>query len=108
MLRAFKESILYRLFLSSLLLWAIGIVWRRPNGQPENEAYWLSIIAAQCVNIAINVTFLDGFTTTPQLLLHDTLRYVVPGVVWGYLYFRCGFVTHEVAAVGTHLFFQPL
>jgi len=108
MLRAFNESILYRLFLSSILVWALGQLWRGEDGLPTNRAYWVGIVIAQAANIAINVTFLNGFSTTPGLLLHDTLRYVMPGVLWGYLYFRHGFTTHEIAAVGTHTFFQPL
>src|SRR6476620_5943746 len=70
MLRAFNESILYRLFLSSVLVWAIGRFWRRPDGLPANGAFWLGMGAAQVINIAINVTFLDGFATTPALLVH--------------------------------------
>jgi hypothetical protein len=108
MLRAFNESILYRLFLSTALVWAVGLIWRGRDGRPANGAYWVAIVVAQAANIAINATFATGASPTPWLLLHDGLRYVVPGVVWGYLYFRHGFTTHEIAAVGTHLFFQPL
>lgn len=108
MLRAFNESILYRLFLSSILVWALGQLWRGDDGLPANRAYWVGIVIAQAVNIAINVTFLNGFSTTPAFLLHDALRYVTPGVLWGYLYFRHGFTTHEIAAVGTHIFLQPM
>src|SRR5207247_1883409 len=108
MLRAFNESILYRLFLSSVLVWALGRFWRDRSGHPANGAYWLGMILAQAINIAINVTFVAGWSTTPALLVHDGLRYVVPGIVWGYLYFRHGFASHEVAAVGTHIYFQPL
>jgi hypothetical protein len=107
MLRAFNESILYRLFLSSVLVWAFGLLWRHADGRPANRAYWVGIVVAQALNIAVNVTFLTAFSTTPALLLHDGLRYILPGVLWGYLYFRHGFTTHEIAAVGTHLFFQP-
>ena len=31
----------------------------------------------------------------------------VPGVIWGYLYWRPGFVAAEIASVGTHPFLQP-
>jgi hypothetical protein len=34
-------------------------------------------------------------------------RYVAPGVVWAWLYWRHGFVTAEVASVTCHLFLQP-
>jgi hypothetical protein len=108
MLRAFNESILYRLFLSSVLVWLLGRFWQGENGMPANGAYWLGMTLAQAVNIGINVTFATGFATTPELIAHDILRYVVPGVVWGYLYFRHGFIAHEIAAVGTHLYLQPL
>jgi hypothetical protein len=108
MLRAFNESILYRLFLASVLVWILGLFWRRADGLPANGCYWTAIVAVQALNIAINVIFLADPSLTPAHLLHDALRYVFPGVLWGYLYFRHGFTTDEIAAVGTHLFFQPL
>jgi hypothetical protein len=108
MLRAFNESILYRLFLSTALAWALGLIWRGRDGRPANGAYWVAIVVAQAVNIAINVTFETGSPPTPALLLYDGLRFVLPGVVWGYLYFHNGFAPDEIAAVGTHVFFQPL
>jgi hypothetical protein len=34
-------------------------------------------------------------------------RPIVPGVIWGYLYWRHGFVAAEIASVGMHPFLQP-
>lgn len=41
------------------------------------------------------------------MLVYDLLRYVVPGVLWAWLFWRFGFVTAEVASVGCHIFLQP-
>jgi len=103
MLRAVNEQILYRLFLMSVLVWGLGLVWRGENGRPANGAYWLAILLAQVINISINVPLPE----TPLLLLYDTARYICPGIVWGYLYWRHGFATAELAHVGTHPFLQP-
>jgi len=42
-----------------------------------------------------------------MLLVYDVVRYIPPGVLWGYLYSRNGFATAEIASVGTHPFLQP-
>lgn len=105
--RAFNENILYRLFLMSALAWLFGLVWRRENGEPAQAALWAAIVLSQVINIAINVGFADPHGVTGVTLFYDAVRYVAPGVVWGYLYWRHGLATAEIAAVGTHLFLQP-
>jgi hypothetical protein len=105
-MRAVNENILYRLFLGSLFVWILGLVWKGPDGGPGQGAFWTGFTLAQMVNIWTNVTALAPLT--PVALLHDLLRYVMPGVVWGWLYWRRGFIATEVASTSVHLFFQPL
>jgi hypothetical protein len=107
MLRAFTENVIYRLFLMSLLVSLLGSVWRRSDGEPANGAYWTAMTLAQIANITINVVALMPAPITPVELAYDGVRYVVPGVIWGYLYWRHGFVTAEIASVGAHPFLQP-
>jgi hypothetical protein len=103
MLRAFNEQILYRLFLMSFLVWCLGLLWRGDGGRPADGAYWVAMTLAQIANIAINMPL----PATPGMLCYDFVRYICPGIVWGYLYWRHGFMTAEVAHVGTHPFLQP-
>jgi hypothetical protein len=105
-MRAFNESIIYRLFLGSLLVWAFGRVWKKADGQTADGAFWAGFALSQIVNIWINVSALAPLT--PAAAAHDALRYVAPGVVWGWLYWRRGFVANEIACTSVHLFFQPL
>lgn len=104
--RALNENIIYRLFLSSLLIWALGRVWKGADGRPAAGAFWTGFILAQGLNIWINSTSLAPLT--PAALAHDLLRYVAPGVVWGWLYWRRGFAADEIASTSVHLLFQPL
>ena len=108
MLRAFNENIIYRLFVLSGLVWIIGMVWHEPDLRPANGAFWTAIVLAQVINISINVVAASAGPITPSVLGYDAIRYIVPGVIWGYLYWRYGFVTAEIASVGTHPFLQPL
>jgi hypothetical protein len=103
MLRAFNEEIIYRLFLMSFLVWGLGLIWRGHGGRPANGAYWAAMLIAQVANISINIPL----PATPTMLCYDVARYICPGIVWGYLYWRHGFMTAEVAHVGTHPFLQP-
>lgn len=105
-MRAFNENIMYRLFLSSLLAWVLGMVWHSADGRPTVGAFCAAIVIAQMVNIGINITILAPVTTFS--LLHDALRYVAPGVVWGWLYWRYGFQSNEIACTSVHIVLQPL
>ena len=104
--RAFNENIIYRLFLGSLLVWLFGRLWRTPAGAPRALAYVTGFTVSQLVNIWINVTALAPLTSAH--LLHDALRYVTPGLVWSWLYWRHGFQSNEIACTSVHLVMQPL
>ena len=106
MMRAFNENILYRLFLGSGLAWALGRVWRDASGRPAEPAFWCAFALSQALNVWINVS--SQAPVSPLSLLHDSLRYFAPGMVWSWLYLRRGFQANEIASMGVHLVFQPL
>jgi hypothetical protein len=108
MLRAWNENIIYRLFMMSGLSWLFGVVWKAGDGRPAAGAFIAAAFLAQVINISINVTFQLPAPVTPPMLVYDLVRYVFPGALWGYLYWRHGFATAEIASVGTHPFLQPL
>jgi hypothetical protein len=105
--RAFNENLIYRWCVMSTLIRAIGLLWHDADGRPAEGAYWLGIVLAQVINISINVVALSHGPITTGLLLYDGIRYIAPGVIWGYLYWRHGFVAAELASVGTHPLLQP-
>ena len=65
------------------------------------------MIAAQALNIGVNVVLISDQALTPAILTYDALRYIVPGVIWACLFWRYGFFVAEVASVGCHIFLQP-
>ena len=108
MLGAYAENIYYRLFLMSALVWAISLIWRGGNRQPANWVFWAALTITQFVNAGFNVVAQIPDPITPVTLAYDALRYICPGLVWGYLYWRHGLVSAEIGAVGAHPFLQPL
>jgi hypothetical protein len=107
MLRAFNENVIYRLFVFSTAIYLASLLKRVNAADLGLVLVWGAMIATQILNIGMNVTALSPDPFSPILLLYDVLRYVVPGVVWAWLYWRFGFMTAEVASVGCHIFLQP-
>lgn len=103
--RAVNENIIYRLFLSTLMIRLIGLVWR-DAGRPAGGAYWTGFALAQLANVWINVAALAPLT--PLGVAHDLARYAAPGLVWSWLFWKRGFAANELASTSVHLFFQPL
>jgi hypothetical protein len=107
MLRAFNENVIYRLFVFSSIFYLISrINGARPKVLPP-ALIWCAIVATQMLNIGVNVAALSPDPISFAALLYDALRYVAPGVLWGWLYWRFGFLTAEIASVGCHIFLQP-
>jgi hypothetical protein len=107
MSRAFNENLIYRWCVMSTLIWMIGVLWHDADDRPTSGAHWVGIVLAQVINIWINVVATSSGPITSGVLLYDGVRYIVPGVIWGYLYWRHGFVAAEIASVGTHPLLQP-
>ena len=107
MLRAFNENVIYRLFVFSTALYLCSLLKRVSAANLGPALVWGAMIATQILNIGLNVSVSSPDPSPPILLLYDALRYVVPGVVWAWLYWRFGFMTAEVASVGCHIFLQP-
>jgi hypothetical protein len=105
MLRAFNENIIYRLFLFSTLLYLISIVSGKRSMAPV--LIFAAMVTTQLLNIGINLVALSADSASPFVLFYDALRYVAPGVLWAWLYWRFGFLTAEIASVGCHAFLQP-
>jgi hypothetical protein len=103
--RAYTENIVYRLFAVPLLVLAFGRLWHKQDGSPADGVFWTAILLAQVVNIGWNVLHFGPVSSFG--LGYDSIRYVLPGLVWGYLFWRYGFVTAEIAHILTHLLLQP-
>jgi hypothetical protein len=106
MLRAFNENVIYRLFVFSGLMYLLS----RLNGSRDLAPAWIAsaMVVAQVINIGLNVVIPSPDPITAASIFYDLLRYVSPGVLWAWLYWRFGFLTAEVASVGCHIFLQPM
>jgi len=105
MLRAFNENVIYRLFVFP----ALALAAHRALGRKAISPVILigAMIAAQLINIAINVVGTSELPVTAARVAFDGIRYVAPGVLWALLFRRHGFAVAEVASVGCHVFLQP-
>ena len=106
MLRAFNENVIYRLFVFSSLLYLLSL----SNGSRNLTPAWIAsaMVVAQVINIGLNVVIPSPDPITATSIFYDLLRYVSPGVLWAWLFWRFGFITAEVASVGCHIFLQPM
>jgi len=105
MLRAFNENVLYRLFAFGSLALALQRIFR--GRRPPGWVLFAAMVAVQVVNIGMNVVWHAPEPITLARLGYDAMRYILPGVIWAWLFVRNGFATAEVASVGCHLFLQP-
>lgn len=93
--RAAFEELAYRLVLMTLIVWA-G-TWR--TGTAPRWYFWGAIILSQFVNVGI----LEAVDP-----LYSTFRYWAVGCVWGWLFWRHGWVTALGAHMACHLVLDPL
>jgi hypothetical protein len=107
MLRAFNENLIYRLFVFSTLFYLISVVTGVEANDLPPGLIWCAMVATQILNIGMNVIAPSWAALSSAALFYDALRYVAPGVLWAWLYWRFGFLTAEVASVGCHVFLQP-
>ena len=104
--RTFNENVLYRLFAFAGIIYAIRAV--KSSGALTAPWLLIAMIFAQSINIAINVVAPSYGLLSPVVLIYDAFRFVAPGIFWAFLFWRYGFATAEVAAVGCHVVLQPL
>lgn len=105
MARAFNENVIYRLFCFSAL--AAGLRWLR-GGAPLSLTMVLAAgFMAQFINIGGNVMIGEWHVASGAMMAYWLARYLAPGVLYAWLYWRYGFVTAEMASVTCHIFLQP-
>jgi membrane protease YdiL (CAAX protease family) len=95
-LQAIFEEIECRLLVMTLLALTITAIWKRTL---PSWCFILIIIASQ-------------FASVGAFVLHDplyaSLRYLAVGSVWGWLYWRYGWVSGLLGHATTHLLLDPL
>ena len=93
---AMLEETKYRLLVMTTIALVVAAILRRP---PPPWGFALIIVASQLANVG-------------GLVLRDpayaSLRYLAVGSVWGWLYWRYGWVSALVGHASTHLLLDPL
>lgn len=88
------EEITMRLFFMTLYAWFISLIFskiRKRETMPSNLAVWISILLAGLAFGAGHlVTASQMFTLTPSIIIKILLGNGIPGVVFGYLYWKKG------------------
>ena len=103
--RAFQENVIYRLFVFSALTLAVAKVRGVDARQLPLWLVWAVAIATQILNVSVNISLLEP--SPAAMLGYNFVRYVIPGAVWGWTYWRFGFAAAELAHVSCHIVLQP-
>ncbi len=109
----FDEEVLVRLFLVSGFAWLAGLVWKAPSGGPADGAFWLAIFVAALLFGAGHLPATKAVTKlTPTIVTRALLLNGIPGLVFGYLYWRNGLeaamLAHFILDLFVHVGFTPL
>ena len=96
------EEAVFRLLLMSGLV-AVGNLLLRGDGAAKPALLVAAITLAQAANILPKLTE----PSSAAEVVYDVLRFYVPGLVWGWLYWRHGFLAAMIAHPACHLILQP-
>lgn len=94
-IKAVEEEIIYRLGLMSALVFALNLV--RGRVAPGN--FWAAIICSQLVLVWPSIV---------EFPLWGSLRFWAVGCVWGWLYWKRGWVTSAVGHGVVHFLLDPI
>ena len=102
MAAAVGEEVAFRLLLMSALVAVGNLLWRR-EGVHKPALFFAAIALAQAANILPKL----AEPSSAAEAVYDVLRFYVPGLVWGWLYWRWGFLAAVTAHPACHLILQP-
>jgi hypothetical protein len=93
----------YRLVLMTALVVAGGLFWRDADGDIPACVFVAAILLSQIAYVLLKLPAPHGAVD----VLYDALRYYAVGSVWGWLYWRHGWLSAVAGHAGTHLVLQP-
>lgn len=100
---AFAEETMLRMFLLTVIAWAVGLLWKGSDGYPAAMAWWIAILIsafASGLERLATVGMLSSLTL--RLIGHSLLLDGLAGVLFGLFYWQYGFE----AAVACHLVYE--
>ncbi len=98
------EEIGFRLGLMSLVAFLGGLVWKDTAKRPTSSVIWTAILLVALLFGAVHVSNIAalGLPFTPSLIGYAVIGNLVPGIFFGWLYWKRGLET----AIVTHIIFD--
>ncbi len=88
---AIYEELKYRLFMMSLAAWILIKLFRAEEGRGRTIAFWIAVLASTAMFAWSHVTGIELFGPASPIVLFRTLLIIlVPGLVFGYLFWKRG------------------
>lgn len=102
------EEILFRLFVVTLFVWIFTKIKRSPMGQSSGVMVWTAIISSSILFGLGHLGITSDLTAvTPVVVLRAVLLNGVPGVIFGWLYWKKGLeaaiIAHFSADIVIHV-----
>jgi hypothetical protein len=102
---ALLDELEYRLIALTAIAWALANLMRRP----APAAQWAAILIAAFVAYPLgNWNYFRVLDPTAMTLLREVALHGGAGVLWGWLYWRHGWLSGLTGHVAAHLSLQPL
>ena len=102
---ALVDEVAYRLIAMTALAWALASLSKRP----APAAIWAAIIVTALVIYPLgNWAYFRWLDPTAMTLARELALHGTAGVLWGWLYWRHGWLSGLTGHVAAHLTLQPL
>ncbi|NJR73834.1 MAG: CPBP family intramembrane metalloprotease [Scytonema sp. CRU_2_7] len=97
-----NEELQMRLFLFSLIVWALSFLWKANNGSPATGTYWVANVIVALIFGLGHLPITASFTPlTLPIVLRAILLNGIAGVTFGYLYWQQGLEAAILAHMST-------
>lgn len=101
--KAVGEEVAFRLILMTGIVSIGGLIWRK-DWKTHPAVFVVAILLVQMADVLPQTPT----PATATAFTYDVLRFYLPGLVWGWLYWRHGFLAGLIAHPLTHVVLQPL
>jgi Type II CAAX prenyl endopeptidase Rce1-like len=108
---ALLDEIAFRLLFMSALVWllTLGTDLYDPAGAGRRARFWVAIIAVATIYVPLHPAYLTSLgPLTTMVAVREAALHTAAGVLWGYLYWRYGFLAAAAGHISAHVTLQPL
>jgi hypothetical protein len=99
------DELEFQLVLMTALVWLFIALARTVRG----SCYWIAILSVAFIAYPLfHLAYLASLDFTALVVLREIALHGAAGVLWGYLYWRHGFVAAALGHVSAHIALEPL